>query len=98
MTCSTCGELAMIKTSSVENYLRALSAACREAADEPRARPLLFALLALAPRTIAELRWEGARARNRDAHVTLESRSGGKCVGTFPYRLAALIMSNRAFS
>jgi hypothetical protein len=51
----------MIKTPSVENYLRALSAACREAADEPRVRPLLFALLLIAPRTLWQLAAEQRR-------------------------------------
>ena len=45
-----------IKIISVEGYLRALGLACQEAADEPRVRPLLFALLLLAPKTILELR------------------------------------------
>ena len=41
---------------SIENYLRALGLACIEAAGEPRVRPLLLALLLIAPKTIAELR------------------------------------------
>jgi hypothetical protein len=44
-----------IKISSVEHYLCGLSAACREAADTPRVRPLLFLLLLRAPRTLCEL-------------------------------------------
>jgi hypothetical protein len=43
-------------TACIENYLRALGLACLEAADKPRMRPLLFAVLLLAPKTIAELR------------------------------------------
>jgi hypothetical protein len=43
------------KVSSVEHYLHALGSACVEAAREPR--PLLFMLLLVAPRTIAEL-WQ----------------------------------------
>ena len=43
------------KVSSVEHYLRALSAACREAADDAKLRPVLFLLLTVAPKTICEL-------------------------------------------
>ena len=50
-----------IRVSSVEAYLRALSAACREAADEPQVRPLLFALLLIAPRTLWQLAAEQRR-------------------------------------
>ena len=53
------------KVSSIEHYLHALARACEEAAAEPKVRPLLFALLLLAPRTILELRRADRRETRR---------------------------------
>jgi hypothetical protein len=47
---------------SVEQYLRALGSACLEAATTPKVRPLLFALLLVAPRTLLQIAAE-QRAR-----------------------------------
>ena len=55
------------KVSSVEHYLRALAAACAEAAREPRVRALLFMLLLRAPRTLCELARTERRAARRIA-------------------------------
>ena len=46
-------EASMTGVTSVEHYLRALSRACAEAADEPRARPLLFQAVAGAAGSVA---------------------------------------------
>ena len=51
-----------IKVTSVEQYLRALGSACPEAATTPKVRPLLFALLLVAPRTLLQIAAE-QRAR-----------------------------------
>lgn len=44
------------QTPTVAAYLHGLAHACLEAASNPRVRPLLFALLPRAPRTLCELR------------------------------------------
>ena len=46
-------------TPTVERYLRQLGLAYLEAADDPKVRPLLFALLLLAPRTLCDWVGEG---------------------------------------
>lgn len=48
-------------TPSVESYLYVPDRACIEGAANPRVRSLLFALLLIAPQTIAQLRREARR-------------------------------------
>jgi hypothetical protein len=52
-----------IRMISVEGYLYQLGLACLEGATAPETRPLLLAVLQIAPRIIAELQREARRAR-----------------------------------
>lgn len=84
---------------TVTTYLRGIAALALEVSRRPELLPTFVAIIELVPKTVSDLRCASGSAEGCDAtHPRLESRTGGKCVGTFPYRLAALIMSNRAFS